>query len=264
MRPFTVATWNVAGQEWMGWRERKEAAAAVYARHKDLSLVAFQEFSPGNEEIFGAALPHLKMFYGEPCGDLLINTIAYDPKRWKVFHADSFWLSDDTGANKWWDGAERGATWMHLGDRTTHRELMVINMHLDNKGAVARLRGLRKVLRHTQRYAPGLPLILLGDSNISVASPHPRWHDPYLREPYDMMIDEGFVDAIAVTHADRVRPGTFHGFSGPAYEADEYGTWDTEWILTRRFGVLATEVIRDSHEGIFPSDHYPVKALLSW
>ncbi|HYC79819.1 MAG TPA: hypothetical protein VEC17_02225, partial [Candidatus Binatia bacterium] len=75
----------------------------------------------------------------------------------------------------------------------------------------------------------------------------------------------GFEDVWVETHkGDPKRPFTYHGFQGEDYSLDEWGTYDTEWIMTRGLKPLNCVLIRDSIGGIWPSDHYWMMALVNY
>ncbi|MDB4940440.1 MAG: Endonuclease/Exonuclease/phosphatase family [Candidatus Doudnabacteria bacterium] len=288
----------------MGWKQRADLATEVFGNMPVglVGFQEFGRKDPENPEQRNSwnslhrGHPEMDVYYGEEAGDIFINPIAFDPVRFELIERGTFWLSDDGSYKKGWDGVvEHGASWVLVLDRAMRRTFLHINAHLDNKGIVARAEGVRLILQFAEgnfRSNRPLPTIITADSNVSVGSPqgtlgspHQRWADPEkrswgdpdMRRPYDMMVKAGFTDTWIAAHPydpnqGRVlgqltslrRPMTYHGFQGVDYRGDGWGTWDTEWIFVRGFKVLNSVLVKDNKGGIYPSDHYPMMALLDY
>jgi endonuclease/exonuclease/phosphatase family metal-dependent hydrolase len=260
-------TANVAGQEWMGFEKRKAAAAEVFKRTR-ADLVGFQELGISNwESVFKNARPDLEIIHGRVAGDIIINSIAYNPERFSHLASDSFWLSPDGSATPGWDGSLRGVTWGWFLDKEVNKELIFVNTHFDHKGIEARIESVRQLTSWAKHHAD-MSFILTADANVSVASPNPRWLEQDMRRPYELMLSAGFVDTWTARHPTKPRPGTFHNFLGKEYDPirdDAYGTYDTEWIMAKgSFVVRDVRLITDDVGGQYPSDHFWVEAELDW
>ena len=60
-------------------------------------------------------------------------------------------------------------------------------------------------------------------------------------------------------HAKSENEGTFNSFKG------EMNGEKIDFIfISQNIKVKDTEIVRDSYDGKYPSDHFPVTALLSW
>lgn len=267
-----VGTFNMAGQNWMGAQERARVMANVF-RNTNAQLIGFQEFGLHTKEMLKPARrDEIQYLLGEKLGHIYINTIGYDYTRFTPLKQGTIWLCKDHTCNKGWDGSIRGASWAIFADAKTEAEFLFFNVHLDNKGKEARIKGIERILIFIELEFPQIPAILTADSNLSVDSPKlnkagisKMWADPELRKPYELMLEAGFVDTWVESHPNMPRPCTYHGFSGHLdYEIDEWGTWDTEWIFTRGFQVHNCLIIRDSEGGTYPSDHYWMKAQLDF
>jgi endonuclease/exonuclease/phosphatase family metal-dependent hydrolase len=261
---FWAMTANVAAQKRMGWHERKNVAAQIF-KSVPCHLVGFQEFGLDTWEVLGPARPDLGIIHGMVAGDINVNAIAYDLHRFSPLTSGTFWLSEDGSYKKGWDGDERGASWAFMMDQKRKRKFLIVNVHLDNKGSQAQSKGIELVRDFILKEPKDLPVIVTADSNVSIDSKHPRWKNPELRRPYQTMIDAGFIDSWVATHKHNpIRPFTYHAFQGPDYSGDDFGTYDTEWILVRGFKPLNCVLVRDSIGGIYPSDHYPMMALMNY
>ncbi len=186
-------------------------------------------------------------------------TILYRTTRFTAVSSGTFWLSPtpDVAGSKGWDAAfPRIATWVRLRDRQAgDRELLWINTHFDHRGKQARLEAARQLRRFAAGQGAGLPLIITGDFNAEPGS-----------APYRALLDTGedqmaLTDAYAATHtggttADRA---TSHGYRLPPTGPH------IDWILVSPSFRVRTVDIDRHHDGErFPSDHFPVTALLVW
>ena len=65
-------------------------------------------------------------------------------------------------------------------------------------------------------------------------------------------------DAFLRLHPDEKQLRTFHGFQGGT-DGDKIDAV----VASRQWDVKEAEIVRTSRDGIYPSDHYPVTAVLS-
>lgn len=256
-----VMTANLAGQARYGWNDRKEIARKVFSK-TTADIIGFQEFGVfetgrTNWDVLGSARRELILVPGEVVGDIMINSLAYNPVMFEFIDFQTFWLHPNNKPEEAWGGKPRGATCVKLKERETRKNFLFYNIHLDNVSSMARKKGIVVILRHmrTIRDDENTPIIVVGDSNVSVDSPHESWRNQDLREPYEIMLRAGFVDTWTAVHG-HPRPHTFHAFKGDRYEADKWGTWDTEWILARKCKPISCILIQDSVDSKYPSDHY--------
>lgn len=170
-----------------------------------------------------------------------------------IGHGD-FWLSEQPAVpgSKSWDAAlTRLCSWVRLRTIATGREFVFANTHFDHRGVIARQEASKVLLRELARIAAGAPAILTGDLNateddppyaVLTHSPPPTWIDAY-REVYP------------VRRPDEL---SFHAFKG--------GTAGSriDYIFhTPHFTTVAAAINRSaSADGRYPSDHYPVTAIL--
>jgi endonuclease/exonuclease/phosphatase family metal-dependent hydrolase len=132
------------------------------------------------------------------------------------------------------------ASWVVLGDRYTDETIAVYNLHLDARSPSLRRRQVGLVLQVISRLGHrDLPLVVLGDFNSFRGSP-----------PVRALTEIGLVPVIEAN-----RRGTYH-----------FGFGVTLWpridhiLVSRNLDILTGYIERHSHEGVYPSDHYPVFA----
>ncbi len=99
------------------------------------------------------------------------NPIYYRADKFELVDSGTFWLSDtpDVEGSKFEESLYvRICTWAHLRDKTTGKEYVHVNTHLDNLGS-SEGRTLRKqqitvILKFLQRFGD-IPMVLTGDLN---------------------------------------------------------------------------------------------------
>lgn len=120
--------------------------------------------------------------------------------------------------------------------------LIHANTHFDFKSSVQE-KSASFVLDFLKDFPENLPTVITGDFNTSPDS-----------HTYTLFMEHGFRDLFEKDHSS-----TFHGFTGK----DLGGHID--WILYRGdLHGIEKKIIRDSFEGVYPSDHYPVVTAFSF
>lgn len=192
---------------------------------------------------------------GEMCG------IFYRRGMFECVDSGHFWLSEapETIASRSWDTSlTRMATWVRLSSRTDpSRELCFLNTHFDHQGGEARRESAKLICQMIEQLAGDAPCIITGDFNAPA--------DPRARGPYAALMacrlggESTFTDTYRAQHAPGPREGTFNGFRG----TDDGARID--WVLASPpFDVEASEIVRYEEGGRYPSDHFPVTAILQW
>lgn len=188
---------------------------------------------------------------GEMCG------VFFKRHRFERLDEGHFWLSttpDVPGSKSWGAWAPRMVTWVKLRDRTDGNVFCLFNTHFDNLGRRARAESARLLRAKIADIAGNRPVVITGDFNADENS-----------TPYrtllagDLRGGQGLVDTYREVHraasADRV--GTRHAFgggvSGPRID----------WIVTSRsFKTVDASIDRTNAGGRYPSDHFPVTAVV--
>jgi endonuclease/exonuclease/phosphatase family metal-dependent hydrolase len=186
---------------------------------------------------------------GEQCG------LFISEDRFEIEDSGQFWLSErpDEKFSKSWDSSlPRVCTWARLRDRrVTGRRVLFANTHFDHRGTEARLQSARLIRSRLLSLSDGLPIVLTGDFNCGEDSP-----------PWKAAAGDGvMVDSFRAAFSQRQESeGTFHGFRGVP------GTERIDWILysAERFQTVSAGIDRTSRDGRFPSDHFPVTAVLRY
>ena len=183
--------------------------------------------------------------------------IFYRRDRFRRLVEGSFWLSEKpetpgTTFHTRPGAVPRIASWVKLADKSTSRELFILNMHWDNESEPARRKSAELVRARLAALANGLPTIVMGDFNahedsaevkVLTSEAAPRLVDSYRKVHLERKPDEAtYSNWEGITDGSRI-----------------------DFILvSESFKPTAAEIVRTAYEGRWPSDHYPVTATLRW
>lgn len=185
---------------------------------------------------------------GEMCG------IFFRRELFEELDSGHFWLSEtpEVVASMGWDAAlTRMASWVILRTRGARpTTFLFINTHFDHVGPTARRESAKVILSQLKVIAPDLPVILTGDFNAPA--------DATAVGPYRVLTGGGrLVDSYRALYPPGPEEGTFNGFRGESTGAR------IDWILTSAdWSVRKAAIVRSERRGRYPSDHYPVTAVL--
>jgi len=237
------------------WRHRKRLVADRI-RTFDPDLLGLQECrDDAQAEFVKQSLPE-HTFYGvrrEGPGDTALEMAPVLVRKsvFAVRQTGRFWLSEtpDVVGSKSWDADfARTVTWAEVLHQPSGRTLIYANTHFDYR-PIALAESARVLRRWIEQVAPKQPLIVTADFN---ADKHAF--------AYTHLADTALLfDALQRAHPDQSHAATFHGYGKPADEAP------IDWILASSHFEVVDAAIDTYHEGeLYPSDHYPVTATLTW
>lgn len=190
-----------------------------------------------------------------------MSPIFYRTERFEDVAEGHLWLSPtpDVPGSKGWDSSlPRIASYAILRDRRDGgRTVLFVNTHWDHVGKQARLESARIIRRFiAERVRDGTAAILAGDFNCNEDS-----------EPYAMIVRGGgepgdgdftLVDSYRQVHPERLPDeATFHAFKGTVA-----GNRIDFIFHTAQFTTTDASIDRVNDDGRYPSDHYPVTAVL--
>jgi endonuclease/exonuclease/phosphatase family metal-dependent hydrolase len=187
---------------------------------------------------------------GEMCA------IFYSRSAFDLLDSGHFWLSETPevpGSVSWDSALTRMASWVRLRGRDVPVDLLFVNTHFDHAGETARMRSAELVLEQARELAGGIPIIVAGDFNAPAAAS--------AEGPYTVLTgssESALVDTYSAAGGeDRGDDGTFNAFEGRT------GGARIDWILvSREVEVLGAGIDRSEREGRYPSDHFPVTAVV--
>jgi endonuclease/exonuclease/phosphatase family metal-dependent hydrolase len=245
---------------------------------KDLVFRTIESFDPdllGTQEVLPIQGEDLKarltkyQFIGVPRDDGQTRgemaAVLFRRERFDKVRDGTFWLSEspDVVGSKGWDAQlPRVVTWALLKDkRHDSIPVLFVNTHFDHIGKQARLESAK--LMRTKI------LELVGDaggSDKAAVVVTGDFNAPQYTAPYKALLGEtgGPLPLIETFKEAHPRPTsqdfTFHGW------LDENKTpHRIDWVLrSNAFETLAAEIDRTKEDGRYPSDHYPVTAILRY
>ena len=189
--------------------------------------------------------------------------ILYRRERLRLLDSGTFWLSDTPtvpGSMSWGNRVTRICTWARFEDARSGRRFDVYNVHLDHESQESRERSARLLAaRLADRSAPE-PLILLGDFNVGEDDPVRQFLTGTAAAPEAAGAPPSprLTDTYRAWRPAASMEGTFNGLRGdstvPRIDAI---------LVSDRWLVRRADILRTSREGRYPSDHFPITALLN-
>ncbi|MBR0536809.1 MAG: endonuclease/exonuclease/phosphatase family protein [Clostridia bacterium] len=211
-------------------------------------VIGFQEVTPMHERFLNAVLSgygHVLQYRDKsPLSEACL--LYYSLARFEAADTGSFWLSDTPDEMSKYEGAgyHRVCTWALLRDRTTGKETLYMNTHLDNVSDDARIKGINVILEKLSAFGD-VPVVLMGDLNTGEQG------KTYLAAT------AAFDDAKYL--APETEAGaTFQGFGTRS------GGQNIDYFMVSKTGVepLLYRILRTTYDGAYPSDHYPIALTL--
>lgn len=260
--PLRVMSFNVrygtAPDGENAWPKRIDLFFETIARFQP-DLIGFQEVIAAQYDAIAERMPGhgfsgVAREDGKRQGEF--SSIGYRRDRFALVAAGDFWLSEtpDVPGSKSWDSAlPRLCSWVRLRELATGRELVFANTHFDHRGVVARREAARVLSERLNPIAAGVPAILTGDFNITEDNP-----------AYQVLVQPAnpawirWIDSYRTLHPQR-RPdeASYSNFKGTVQ-----GSRIDFIFHTAHFRATAAAIDRFSRDGRYPSDHYPVTAIL--
>jgi endonuclease/exonuclease/phosphatase family metal-dependent hydrolase len=249
-----VMTFNVRTPSADGvnvWENRRDLFVRT-VRDADPDVFGTQELHKRQGDYVVAKLPHYAWFgEGRRGGDGDEHMgVFYRTDRLKVITSGNFWLSDTPdvpGSISWGHPFPRMVTWALFERKVDGRRFYFFNTHLPyrDEDEPARSKGAREILARLQALPADVPIVLTGDFNTVPTS-----------EAHALLT--GLLADARTSAPEHAGPdNTFHNFTGTPDQR-------IDWILTRGFTALRADTITVHEGAVYPSDHFPVLAVLRW
>ena len=253
---FRVATFNIrcpGDKPPNTWQERMPRINAVLKNHQ-IDLVGLQE---ATYQQLQAIIQDTGLAYigkGRSDGDKRgeHSCILYREERFECLESHTFWLSETPekpGSRSWKSVCPRICTWGRFRDRRSGIIFVHINTHLDHGSPAARENGAKLIISKLPDIQRKQPAILTGDFNAVPDSP-----------PIKILMG-AFKNSARHSLAEPTGPtGTGHGYK-PTPEKLARPPIDFVFV-SQCFEVLEHHTLTDTFDGLYPSDHFPVLAVL--
>lgn len=236
------------------WELRQDTLVRTI-RHKNPDLMGTQELFYIQGQHIVENLPEYEWFGNSRRGNREDEHMGvfYKRSKLRVIESGNLWLSETpevAGSQAWGATLPRMVTWALFEMEASGKRFYFYNTHFHHtaQGAQARVNSARLIASRISNLPKDVPLILTGDFNSAAPD----------SEPYKILaapLRDAWVSA-----ARKIGPeGTSSGFRG-----DSSGR-RIDWIMYRGpFTVLEAETVTYNEDGRYPSDHFPVLAVLEF
>jgi len=184
---------------------------------------------------------------GKSAGEF--SCILYRKERFEIDSTNTFWFSETpevVASKSWGNNITRICTWAKINDKLSKKSFYVFNVHLDHESQNSREKSSALLMNQINEKL--LPVILTGDFNCGDENPVIK-----------TILSSGLTDTFRKLHTKRNDEGTFNSFKG------ETNGDKIDFIFTsKEFEVFYSTIVRTNYNGKFPSDHFPVTAIISF
>ncbi len=254
---FTVATFNLRYDTKSDtgnlWKNRAPIVSNLIRFH-GFDVFGTQEGLKNQLDDISLALPEYAR-YGVGRNDGIDSgehsAIYYRKDRFKVLKKGDFWLSETPGKpGKGWDAmcCNRICSWLYLQDLSTKKMFYVFNVHFDHQGVIARKESGKLMISKIKEIAGSSPVLLTGDLNGDRKS---EW--------YQTIANSGILtDVYGAVKYPYENNSSSNGFRTPR----GMGVID-HIFMSKQFKASKWGILTDTYFGKYPSDHFPVMAIVT-
>ena len=237
------------------WTARRDMLFDVL-KQVDADLVGLQEALDFQIDEIIAAMPgYAVVGVGRDDGARKgeYSAILFRKDRLHVAESGTFWFSDTpsvVASKTWGNTITRICTWARFIDRDG-RGFYHYNLHLDHQSQPSRERSTVLLRARIDTRPTPEPVVVTGDFNVGESNPALA----------TLTAGAGttpapLADTYRIVHPDARDVGTFSGF-----KFGSHGTDKIDYVLVQPGAeVLAADILRDSRDNRYPSDHFPVIA----
>lgn len=253
-----IMTYNIryAGDEKAeginSWNNRKLHVAAIIKNYQ-ADIVGLQEALKIQLDDLTKFLPDFAWTGagrddGKEAGEY--SAILYNKNRFEVLEDTTIWLSETPEIpSKGWDAAyKRIITWVKFKDKITDKIFYHFNTHFDHWGDMAKLESADLLNDKVADIAGKIPALVTGDLNFNPDS-----------KGYKILTGgrrNYLFDAQTVKESPNI---TYNDFGNLLEEGNK-----VDYIFIKNdVEVIRHQIITETFEGRYPSDHMPVLAVVS-
>jgi len=243
------------------WETRK-ALAARMIEESDAAIIGVQEFLPKMRQDLKGLLDGYSIFGkgrlsgGNPNNDEHSDIIIKNEEV-EVRNCSTFWLSKkpDVPSRALFAVYPRICTVAEVKLKKSGRRLRVFNTHFDHVSPIARTFGARMILEQIHQFNQNdpLPTIVMGDFNATPNSKAVKLMRENLSGYQDVRLQDIYGSL------NELIGNTYHGFKGKVKQ--KFKPIDYIFV-SDDFEIVKASVDTTSYDGAYPSDHYPVSAVL--
>ena len=212
-------------------------------------IIGFQEVTWLHRSYFDRALKGYDYVLDYRDDSFLAEScpIYYNTNKFTLTDKGSFWLSEtpETMSKGWNAACYRICSYVILTQKSDGKQLVVFNTHLDHVSEEARINGIQLVLEKIKAFG-GMPSVIMGDFNAE--------EDSLTYAAATKLFDDAKYQT-----KDTDSGSTYHG-----YGMDwSYDNLDYFMISKTGIDVESYKVLRNTFDGAYPSDHYPIRLCMT-
>ena len=239
------------------WERRRERVVELIAR-SSADFVGAQEALPDQVAYLREKLPAYAILARSREADPARGEAApvlYRRDRWELDPKQhgTFWLSDTpevAGSITWDNACTRIVTWGRFLEKRSGRAIYGFNTHFDHRGRAPREKSAVLLAERIARRVGSDPVLLTGDFNAGEKSMPIRYLQGKVPgSPVELL------ETFRAVHPDAKGVGTFNGFQQAAT-----GPKIDYIFVSPDAKVTSASILRNQHDGRYPSDHFPVFA----
>lgn len=235
------------------WKHRKSVLAGIINKFSP-HLLGTQEGRRAQLYDFKGELKlELADDHREWIDERMYPCIFFDPNVVEVIESGDIWLSEtpNTPATLSFDSAfPRLCTWISGRFKNSKQNFLYVNTHLDHSADRPRLGQIKVLMDEIDKLNKlDLPVILSGDFNESPTGAVRR----ELNHKWSDLIDPWLQES-------KAEVPSHHKFGERSANGQRI-----DWILfDKQFNAKSIELDKSSEDGIYPSDHFPVKSTFEF
>ncbi len=255
---FNIRTGTAWWDAFNNWNNRKQLVIDTIAKNK-ADVIGLQEGLNYQIEQIQKGLPQYEKYAvgrndgkkdGETCA------IFYRKDRFTKLDSGTFWFSEtpsEAGSKYWMSIFPRICSWVHLVDTASNKGFYVYNVHLACLSQSAREKSVRLLAEKITGRRTNDPFIVTGDFNMELDNDAMKYlQNIGKRNPHPSMYD-----AWASANPGKRIIGTTHQFTG-----SDSGPKIDHIPISENIKAIEAVVDRYAWDGRYPSDHFPVTAIL--
>jgi endonuclease/exonuclease/phosphatase family metal-dependent hydrolase len=234
-----------------GWQYRKKVFPSLFEKYR-ADFIGFQEANDFQTNFLNEMLAEYD-FIGKhsPSPSFWQDIIIFYKKTWTCIYREHFFLSPTpTIPSRFRESRWPRQCTIGMFKSGEHR-IICVNTHFDFDAPV-QIKSAKLIMERLRRFPRDIPVIIVGDFN---TTPFSACYDIFTGHGRKSE-EKGYYFKNAFK---KPFPGTHHGFTG-VINGDHI-----DWILYRgKIFKQDCRVIRDSIDGLYPSDHFPLHATFKF
>lgn len=186
------------------------------------------------------------------------SAILYDRRRLELLGSATFWLSDTpevVGSMSWGNRITRIVTWARFRNRVNDMAFYVFNTHWDHESQPSRERSAELLMERIAARGVASRVLVMGDFN--AGEDNPAFRRLIAADTANGAEAVPLADTFRTLQQEATDVGTFNGFTG-----ERTGDKIDAVLVSPGWKVLEAEIVRFNEDGRYPSDHFPVTAVV--